>query len=691
MTHTTTKILSLFCLILLTGSTVGAVDTESRWDTAIGFPGAFSPNGTSGYDEEINAILAADLDGLPGTEVYVGGVFTTIGQEDPPLEFHFGIARWDGTQWNRMLHGLDRYEGPFDEQQARVKDIVLFDDGSGPALYIGGDFNLAFHGDQGNGPTGNSIFVGNIVRWDGSSWSALGGGLGDFGSVNALAVINDGSGKALYAAGDIRTNVNAPFNSIARWDGTNWSAVGGEFRKADGSLGRPFSMLVYDDGSGPALYVGGAFDEAPGGVPAKNIAKWNGTVWSALGPGLGNDLLWPPDEVRTLARYDDDSGPLLYAGGSFNSSGTKQVRNIARWDGSSWSRLGNGLDSVDEPYGRRGGAEVMEVYNGELWVGGQFHQPANEPAKTCRDEKPPRNLATWNGSRWNVRLPGVYGTESVPWDLPGTFGLAAIQDDLGPSLYVGGFFDFVGCVDETTAGTQAPAGPNAISIVRSTCPGGNGGGPVCGNAVCEAGDREDCLSCPADCDGLQSGNPQNKFCCGPGTGDSFNPVSCSDARCQDGGQTCTDAPALVTCCGDGDCQGAEDVLGCPDDCTIGVPGESSIQDFAGEQINVTGRDSGSGLMEISFTPACQAIDHTIYIGDLAGVATQNWTDAACNIGVSGTASFHPGTGSVFFVVVGHDGIWEGSYGLTSEDLERNEDVGTPGCDIPQNLAGNVCM
>jgi hypothetical protein len=39
---------------------------------------------------------------------------------------------------------------------------------------------------------------------------------------------------------------------------------------ADGSVS---GLAVYDDGSGPALYVGGHFDGA-GGVPSRNIAKW---------------------------------------------------------------------------------------------------------------------------------------------------------------------------------------------------------------------------------------------------------------------------------------------------------------------------------------------------------------------------------------------------------------------------------
>ena len=37
--------------------------------------------------------------------------------------------------------------------------------------------------------------------------------------------------------------------------------------------------------SGGDLYAGGDFTTA-GGVPAKRIAKWNGSAWSALGSGI---------------------------------------------------------------------------------------------------------------------------------------------------------------------------------------------------------------------------------------------------------------------------------------------------------------------------------------------------------------------------------------------------------------------
>lgn len=51
-------------------------------------------------------------------------------------------------------------------------------------------------------------------------------------------------------------------------------------------------------------------------------------------------------------------------------------------------------------------------------------------------------------------------------------------------------------------------------------------------------DGEDCLSCPQDCNGLQTGDPGSQFCCGDGEG--VGPVSCGDARCIGGGNTCVE-------------------------------------------------------------------------------------------------------------------------------------------------------
>jgi hypothetical protein len=69
---------------------------------------------------------------------------------------------------------------------------------------------------------------------------------------------------------------------------------------------------------------------------------------------------------------------------------------------------------------------------------------------------------------------------------------------------------------------------------------GGGGTPpgMCGDGVCDTtpGSGEDCLTCPADCNGVQGGNPGNRFCCGDGGGQ--NPVDCTDPRCYEPGWAC---------------------------------------------------------------------------------------------------------------------------------------------------------
>jgi hypothetical protein len=145
----------------------------------------------------------------------------------------------------------------------------------------------------------------NIAKWDGTSWTALGSGLGGvFPYVIALAV----SGSDLYAGGVFTTAGSNNVNYIAKWDGTNWTALG------SGMNSTVYSLAV----SGGDLYAGGLFTTA-GRIAATNIAKWDGNSWSALGSGMNNT-------VNALAV----SGSDLYAGGYFGTAGGKVSPYIAR-------------------------------------------------------------------------------------------------------------------------------------------------------------------------------------------------------------------------------------------------------------------------------------------------------------------------------------------------------------------------
>src|SRR5262245_65530576 len=59
-----------------------------------------------------------------------------------------------------------------------------------------------------------------------------------------------------------------------------------------------YAFEVFDDGSGPSVYVGGDFHIA-GSVAADGVARWTGARWEAVGPSLH-----PEDQkVRARAVY----------------------------------------------------------------------------------------------------------------------------------------------------------------------------------------------------------------------------------------------------------------------------------------------------------------------------------------------------------------------------------------------------
>jgi hypothetical protein len=159
---------------------------------------------------------------------------------------------------------------------------------------------------------GRDLYVGgnfqsgapSIAKWDGSNWTALGSG--PEGPVEALAV----SGGDLYAAGDFLNAGLSGAHYIAKWDGSKWSALGSGL----GLNERPVALLV----SGGVLYAGGVFWRADGNT-VNSIAKWDGRSWTALGSGMNGF-------VGALAVSGND----LYAGGGFTTAGGKVSAYTAR-------------------------------------------------------------------------------------------------------------------------------------------------------------------------------------------------------------------------------------------------------------------------------------------------------------------------------------------------------------------------
>jgi hypothetical protein len=140
-------------------------------------------------------------------------------------------------------------------------------------------------------------------------------------------------GGELYAGGLFNWTDGVPAHQVARWDGSSWKPVGlgvGSWNdQSNPSLGdRVRAMVVHDAGNGPELYVGGKF-AAPEGL-ASNVARWDGSAWQAVGAWRAGVHA----TVHALFVHDDGSGAALYAGGQFASvAGLAETAAVARWDG----------------------------------------------------------------------------------------------------------------------------------------------------------------------------------------------------------------------------------------------------------------------------------------------------------------------------------------------------------------------
>jgi trimeric autotransporter adhesin len=329
---------------LYVGGAFVEADGVFAWHIASWNGASWSALGSSGLLGRVWSTTVFD-DGA-GPALYAVG-----DMQDQPSVFTTGhIAKWNGTSWSSLGLGLD-FTGA---------SVFGFDDGTGPALYAGGYFANA-----GGAPASR------IAKWNGTSWSSLGQGAN--ASVLALTAFDDGGGPVLFAGGEFTATGGIPASHVARWNGTSWSALG------SGTNGLVNTMTVFDDGSGPALYVGGTFTAA-GGVPANFVARWNGASWSALGSGLSGGGSY--GSVRTLIVFDDGTGPALYAGGSFTTAGGVSANCIARWDGSTWSALGSGIAIFSVNLGVYALAAFDDGSGPTLYAGGQFTDLGGNPTNS---------------------------------------------------------------------------------------------------------------------------------------------------------------------------------------------------------------------------------------------------------------------------------------------------------------------
>lgn len=224
--------------------------------------------------------------------------------------------------------------------------------------------------------------VRGIAKWNGSSWSALGAGVN--GIIYSIAV----DGNNVYVGGQFDTAGTVKAKNIAKWNGSSWSAVG------TGTNGRVRSICIKDSAN---IFVGGEFDTA-GSTNARNIAKWNGSSWTTVGSGISGS-------VSCIV----ETNGIVYAGGEFDSAGSVKANSIARWASGAWSSLGSGDSSgVRNELELKGvvnsialGTNVNPPSGGSpIFICGTFEKAGSQGAN---------NIARWSGSSWSKMGSGLSG------------------------------------------------------------------------------------------------------------------------------------------------------------------------------------------------------------------------------------------------------------------------------------------
>jgi len=257
----------------------------------LGFGGISDPNKYLARWDGTNWTLLENFNGPVNSivfdqnnnELYVGGSFTFNGSSS----FNH-IAKWDGTNWTPLSSGVN----------FEVADMKLDNSGN---LYVVGKNNS------------------NIKKWNGSSWTTLASANG---IISCIEIDDNGN---LFVGGQFTTIDGVNANRVAKFNGTNWLAMG---------AGLNDSVIELFVDSFNKIYIGGYFNLS-GTIPLNNIAVWDGNQFNSLSNGFSHN--------QTNFSFVDEifiHDSKLIVGGMFTNSGTQSVNYVAKWK-----------DDIDPCYG----------------------------------------------------------------------------------------------------------------------------------------------------------------------------------------------------------------------------------------------------------------------------------------------------------------------------------------------------
>ncbi len=318
--------------------------------------------------------MCSDIHG----NIYVGGDFW----DDSGA---ISVYKWDGSVWTELGHGSTALSSNW------------------PVSAIFADTNGNVYSVAAEDASTETVYV---AKWNGTSWGQVGTGsaaLYAHGGINAITMDKSGN---LYAAGAYIDTAGKYY--VAKWDGTNWSEVGtgSNALYANG----PINTIFIDTFGN--LYAAGVFtDSTADSIGNLYVAMWNGTSWSELGAGVTPQYQHNAQIFSILA----DAAGNVYAAGDFYYSDIFSGYNyVAKWDGASWSELGTSSifhanGNINQLCTDRYGS----IYAGGDFT--DTTTILTLPFITSTYTVNPCYVAKWDGSSWSKVGIGSYALNADDW------------------------------------------------------------------------------------------------------------------------------------------------------------------------------------------------------------------------------------------------------------------------------------
>jgi len=244
----------------------------------------------------------------------------------------YGLASFDGTAWTSL------------DPDAAVNCFAIQED----KLIIGGGFNSI-----------GGVLTGQVAQWDGANFSDVNRVDTLFGPGNAYITSLQVYKDQLYVGGNFESDNHPGIREIMRFDGTRWTGVGGQIQ-GDG-LSYVNNMNVCKD----TLYVAGLFNEAVGS-PGNAIAAWDGSQWHRLNNGLTPNYTG----VSGMTVINNElyvSGTYFILDGI--DLGLANGKGLAKWTNGKWCSLGTHASSSISNLGKW--REELYILGAFLTINGQ--------------------------------------------------------------------------------------------------------------------------------------------------------------------------------------------------------------------------------------------------------------------------------------------------------------------------------